>query len=63
MPEYPPVEAGEWIRPPLDEPFLMKCCDCGLVHALRFDHDDDGRIVFAAWRVDEDGNLMDEGDD
>ena len=48
--EFPPVEAGEWIRPPLDEPFLMQCCDCGLVHALTFDHDDEGRIIFAAER-------------
>lgn len=50
---FPPVEAGEWIRPPLDEPFLMECCDCGLVHALTFDHDDEGRIIFSAVRAEE----------
>ncbi len=51
--EFGPVEAGEWIRPPLDEPFLMECCDCGLVHALTFDHDAEGRVIFAAERDDE----------
>lgn len=51
--EYAPVEAGEWIRPPLDAPFGFECCDCGLVHALTFDHDAEGRVIFAAERDDE----------
>ncbi|MDE2102561.1 MAG: hypothetical protein KGL39_35265 [Patescibacteria group bacterium] len=46
------VEAGEWIRPPLDKPFMFECCDCGLVHALSFDHDTDGRIMFSAVRAE-----------
>ena len=52
-PEFGDVQPGEWIRPPLDKPFLMKCCDCGLVHALIFDHDAEGRIIFAAWREED----------
>ena len=57
---FPVIEAGEWVRPPVDEPYLMKCCDCGLVHALRFDHDAEGRILMAAWRVNDDGSIDDD---
>lgn len=48
---FPVVEAGEWIRPPADEPFLFQCCECLVVHALTFDHDEDGRIIFMAVEV------------
>lgn len=47
------IEGGEWIRPPLDTPFLFECCDCGLVHAISFDHDAEGRILFSAVRAEE----------
>ena len=33
--EFRNVKAGEWVAP-AHQGYLMKCCDCGLVH--RFDY-------------------------
>ena len=27
---------SEWVYPTPEKPYLMKCCDCGLVHELEF---------------------------
>lgn len=35
MAEYPVPEDGEWVQPSRVR-YLMQCCDCGLVHRLRF---------------------------
>lgn len=35
MPRYRKVQAGEWARP-RRRGYYMKCCDCGLVHFLKF---------------------------
>lgn len=32
---YHQAKDGEWIRPRMAR-YLMKCCDCGLVHAMEF---------------------------
>jgi hypothetical protein len=29
------VHAGEWVQPSR-KGYLMKCCDCGLIHKLQF---------------------------
>jgi len=47
---YPKVHAGEkvlvkWRR----EDYKMACCDCGLVHRLRFNVKG-GTLVMRAWR-------------
>jgi hypothetical protein len=26
----------DWVFPKMEENFLMKCCDCGLVHEIQF---------------------------
>lgn len=39
---------SEWIAPAF--PYLMACCDCGLVHNLEFRIDDLGQINFRARR-------------
>lgn len=49
---YQQILDGEWIRPPVDAPFMFECCDCGLVHAIWFSHDTDGAIMFSARRND-----------
>ena len=33
--KWPKAQDGEWIQPRMRE-YRMKCCDCGLVHVLRF---------------------------
>ena len=33
--EFKQVKAGEWEQP-VARGYLMKCCDCGLVHRLDF---------------------------
>lgn len=35
MPRYKQVKNGEWVQP-VRKGYLMKCCDCGLVHKLNF---------------------------
>ena len=27
---------GEWVSPRMNQQYRMMCCDCGLVHRLRF---------------------------
>lgn len=44
---------GEWVQP-IRRGYLMKCCDCGLVHRLNFRLVKTGRgqkIQFQAFRV------------
>lgn len=38
----------EWIKPNMDN-YQMGCCDCGLVHTLQFDVEDD-YVIFRAKR-------------
>lgn len=33
--EFPNVKSGEWVQP-VRRGYLMKCCDCGLVHEIDF---------------------------
>lgn len=33
--KFPVVKDGEWVRP-RRRGWLMKCCDCGLVHRVNF---------------------------
>jgi hypothetical protein len=49
---YPGKADGEWIQPRVRE-FWLRCCDCGLVHRMKFRTVDSPRgrkIQFAAWR-------------
>ena len=32
---FPQVEEGQEVTPAMDD-YLMKCCDCGLVHRIKF---------------------------
>ena len=43
------VKAGEWVQP-VCRGYLMKCCDCGLVHKMDF-RIHRGRVQLRAWRV------------
>jgi hypothetical protein len=36
MNKYDPVKPGEIVSPYMDRLYRMECCDCGLVHKLRF---------------------------
>lgn len=41
MPRFIKMNEGrggwcEWIMPVVDQNYLMKCCDCGLVHEVQF---------------------------
>ncbi len=52
-PAYPVIQDGEWVHP-VRRGYLMKCCDCGLVHRFNFLLIPWGRgkkIVFQAFRV------------
>lgn len=33
--KYPIFQSGEWMTPDIDN-FKMACCDCGLVHKVKF---------------------------
>lgn len=34
---YKPVHDGEWVSPRMSpHTYKMRCCDCGLVHLLKF---------------------------
>lgn len=35
MIEFENPKAGEWVQP-VSNGYLMKCCDCGLVHRVDF---------------------------
>lgn len=49
------VMSGEWVQP-VRRGYLMKCCDCGLVHRLNFrlvKRNATARVIqFQAFRVD-----------
>jgi hypothetical protein len=50
---YRVAENGQWIRPRMKR-YFMKCCDCGLVHAMDFKVIQWGRghkIEFRAFRM------------
>ena len=53
---FPQVEAGEWVQP-VRKGYLMKCCDCGLVHRMNFRlvkyGDNKHKIQMQAFREDE----------
>ncbi len=34
--KYAPVKAGEFVSPHMDSLYRMECCDCGVVHKMRF---------------------------
>ena len=42
---------SRWIYPN-PERYLMKCCDCGLVHRMQFRITDDSRIEFRVRRFE-----------
>lgn len=47
---YPPIQPGEAVRIPWRrEDYKMQCCDCGLVHRLRFSVTR-GTLTMRAWR-------------
>jgi prepilin-type N-terminal cleavage/methylation domain-containing protein len=47
---YPPIQAGEKVVVPWEtEDYKMACCDCGLVHRLRFTVEG-SNIIMQAWR-------------
>jgi len=33
---YTPQHDGDWVSPKMNCSYKMQCCDCGLVHVLRF---------------------------
>lgn len=57
---------GEWVSPSMNARYKMRCCDCGLVHSLRFvvlkltkrkknrwwegKRVNGHKVMFAAWR-------------
>jgi hypothetical protein len=47
---YKHVKAGEWQQPIL-KGYLLRCCDCALVHKMEF-RVVDGKIQFRAWRAE-----------
>lgn len=53
MRKFKQVNAGEWVQP-RRKSYLMKCCDCGLVHEMEFKlvtyGDNKHKIRFRAWR-------------
>jgi len=51
-PDFKQIKDNEGFEIPLDEPWVMKCCDCGLVHLFNF-HYEDGKLGAAAVRWDE----------
>lgn len=58
--KYKQVQAGEWVQPRRKN-YLMKCCDCGLVHRMNFRLLKNGRgnfIQFQAFRL-KDSKQMD----
>jgi len=52
MKKYPPIEPGQRVKIPWrKEDYKMACCDCGLVHRLRFKVlSNSQEIVMQAWR-------------
>lgn len=51
---YPPISAGERVFPARSG-YRMACCDCGLVHLLKFELVKVGngrKIALRAWRDD-----------
>ena len=47
---YPPVEAGEKVVIPWEtKDYKMACCDCGLVHRLRFTVEG-SNLILQGWR-------------
>ena len=63
--KYPPAKNDEWIHP-LRTRFKMACCDCGLVHTMKFKIVNDAkgrprRIVFSARRAQRETTAMRRG--
>ncbi len=61
--KFKDVGEGEW-QYPVPNGYLMKCCDCGLVHRIDFRvvkvkkglanvQNDRYRVALRAWRVDD----------
>lgn len=52
MKKYPPIKPGQRVKIPWrKEDYKMACCDCGLVHRLRFKVlNNSQEIVMQAWR-------------
>lgn len=53
MVRYHNVHAGEWVKPRM-KGYLMKCCECGLVHKLNFKiikHGRGHKVIFQAFRI------------
>jgi hypothetical protein len=47
---YPPIQAGEKVVVPWEtEDYKMACCDCGLVHRLRFTVEGSD-VIMQGWR-------------
>lgn len=48
------VSDGEWVQP-IRKDYLMKCCDCGLIHRMQFRlikyGGDKHKIQLRAWRL------------
>lgn len=54
--KFSDVKAGQWVSP-CRKGYWLKCCDCGLVHFMRFrlvpnDYGHGRKIQFQAWRGD-----------
>lgn len=52
--KFQKVQPGEWVKPVM-KGYLMKCCDCGLVHKLDFKvlkHARGHKVLFRAFRVE-----------
>lgn len=47
---YRSVQDGEWVQP-VRRGYMMRCCDCGLIHRLNF-RTWFGRVQFQAFRDD-----------
>ncbi len=50
---YHQVQDGEWVKPRM-KGYLLKCCDCGLVHRVHFKvirHARGHKIMFRSWRL------------
>ena len=51
MTNYEQPEEGEWVQP-VRKGYLMKCCDCGLIHRMDF-RVQKRHIQFRVYREDE----------
>jgi len=56
--KYPQIIAGSWNKVSFPEGYFMGCCDCGLVHKLRFKVSKKGNIYMQAFREEKETQYL-----